>query len=585
MDIKKILYVVDVPNTPLHELKCDYILNLSSDNAIDPRLLNEAELYQLTLHETRVDYIKFLQNFSHESGLIKRPFFKSSIWWFTEIQVKDSLWTTFFGDLVASIFIKNIEKKYNIGTIEIISENNFLNSVFGNSPKKPKNYIIKLFLSRFKLFAIYLRSLSAKEKAPQTTDTLFLSFFPQTFFKTNTNQYKERVWGDWIKELPEATLGVFLNETNDKNLRAVESRFKIIQKHIHFHKALWSFLNCSHLFWYFLNKNRILGLAHFKNVDLKDVFDKFLLKSFIFNDLYYSQIIQGVEGIAKKMNVKRVISTGEFGLESKAISLACSRLKIQSHWYQHSLFSTSKLWLQNSPEDIPVSYYKETSYVEIQMEKMPLPDEIWVWSPFWFKYLMQESHIPENRIRAVECYKKLSRLDYKKYSPVKSAHKFLFSPTLSETEIFYFASLIKELLQKKILAKNDIVLKLHPAATKNFDIPQILKNCHIDDIEIDSAPYNAMELSKKVKCIISGGTIVGLESAYLGFPIIQYIPMYALNWGAFEKEDVPHFSDLNELIPLIKNYDKLEKINALEYFFPTKDDDISFVNTVRNLKK
>jgi hypothetical protein len=288
-------------------------------------------------------------------------------------------------------------------------------------------------------------------------------------------------------------------------------------------------------------------------------------------------MIHGLRNIVLDFHPQRLIAPGEFGPETKALAASCIGLDTETIWYQHTPFVQEKLWFFNHPAEIGDIVPGNTKKIERGLigEFMPVADRILVWSQESKVFLSQASHYPQERCEIVESvrYSDLLKLKSRLVKDNLSQKKYCFSPTVSKGEVSRFCYFISELCKAGIIRQDEIILKLHPSVKDFFNPHDVFSNfSEVDfnklELVFDSAGME--QIFVKSACIICGGTTLGIEAAFFGIPVIQYIPAYGLNWSPFDESFATCFFDVDSLKEILKDLRKVKPINyRLFYAEPT----------------
>lgn len=588
MDIKrKMLFVIDKKINAIPE-SADYILNISTYDIKDKRVLDYATDFRKILEETKQTYLEFIYQFSQKSDFLKRKILDVSLWWFSEIQHKDSWCDSFLNDLAIISLIRYIKKELKIDCVEFHSDNNFFRLYCGLRPLKKRYYAVSYFMSRTKLF---LKTLWVKFKIKtieqnQIISHLFFSFFPGHWDMHN-EIFSDRFFRNLPSEIENSYYAIYIEKRDGAILKDIPKDSLIVQSYVNMRFLLRQFLNFGHYFWYLRNRRKLRKLCNYNNFDLWPVFRKYILQTVLSNDFFYSILIQGLKNIIEVFKPRNLISPGEFGLEAKAMAAACWGSQVQSIWYQHGAFSTDSLWFLNHPNEVADSMDKDTykRHQNSSEEFMPLPDKMLVWSELYKKFLSRYAYYPESRCQVVESVK---YSDFVKYTNLQvedknQKKKFFFAPTVLEKEVRQFCYFISELCRSKILKQEQVILKLHPASYSFFNVEKILSEYkNINKIDIISKESGLENYIDTILCIIVGRTTLGIEAAFFKLPVIQYLPKYELNWGSLDTALATCFSDIDSLKAVIENLDKVKPIDYRLFFLEPRPSNERFINALEN---
>lgn len=552
----------------------NYILNISGYDIDDPRQLDYKIKFRDLLEKTKQNYLEFIYQFSQKSGFIDRKINDVSLWWFSEIQHKDSWQDDFLRDLTVLQLIDGIGKELNIDQIQVCTDSLLINSHLGGKPKVEKlitlTYLYKRFKHLFKYLLVKLIYRTPHDN--RKVKHCFLSYFPVLWCDFDGKPL-DRNFKDQPHKLEDSWFALYIDKITKAVLtKNIPDKSLVVQSFVSFRFILGQCFNFRHYLWYLLNRRKIKELCKHNGIDLWPVFRKYISQTTLVNDYLYSVLIKGLSEIVSRYNPKDLISPGEFGLEAKATTVACSGTKTQSIWYQHTALTASKLWLFNYPKEITPLAISDSKkiYNKEQKNFMPLPDKILVWSEYYKQFLFQHSHYPPKRSLVVGSLK-FSHLDTVNKVYTKNDHcrqkKYFFTPTLDEHEVRQFCYFISTLCKERVFSADQVTLKLHPASSRYFDINKIIAEYgNIYGIEIITSSAGLDNYIASIKCIIAGGTTIGIEAAFFGLPVIQYLPKYRLSLSPLDENLTVCVSDSNSLKQAIINVDKIKAIDYQVFF-------------------
>lgn len=531
----------------------DFILNLSVSKVYDKRIIDSEKSFREILENTKKDYIEFIYRFGQGTGFLNRKLENTSLWWFSEIQHKDSFWDSFFRDITIINLIKKIHKELGLDEIRVLSDSTLLKVTFGEKIKS--GTLLLIFRLVFRRSRLFLKTLLIiiflkRDNFDLPAENIFFSFFPTHWFKFQ-DTYLDRFLKAEPYNTPGYAFAVYLDKVDRNIIRKLPKRSIVVQSYVGVKFLLRKFFNFSHYFWYLKNIRKIRELSYFCGIDIWPVYKKYLLETVLYNDLFYSIMIHGLRNIVLNFNPKKIISPGEFGPETKALAASCLGTKTNSIWYQHTPFCRDKLWFFNHPEEIKV---------------MPIPDKMLVWSEYYKDFLDQYALYSKNHCEIVE---NIRYSDFVKAANSQLPKKYFFAPTLSENEVRQFCYFISELCKDGLLKESQAVLKLHPAAKGLFDINKILPGYkNIKNIEILLDVPGLENYIDNILCVIAGGTTLGIEAAFFGIPVIQYIPRYGLNWSPLDESSATCFSDIDSLRKSLGDLSKIKPVDYRLFYMP-----------------
>lgn len=557
----------------------DYILNISPYFIDDDRVLDYSKEFRLSIEETKKRYLDFLYSFSHKSGFLDRNIYSGvSLWWFSEIQHKDNFFDPLLKNLSVIDLVQLIVKEKMITAVDYYSDNEFFKEYSGKESIKTGLITLKFFIKRTVEFIkiLYLKTVIKSNHLTGKIEFLFFSFFPGNWNMHNSI-LSDRFFRDIPYSIKDAGFALFIERSGRNTIREVPSGSIVVQSNVGLWFLLKQYFKVGHYFWFMINRKKMQDLCRYNDVNIWSVFRKYIIQTVLFNDFLFSTLIAGLKNIIDEFSPKKIVAPGEFGLNAKAVAVACSGTETESVWYQHASFSEDKFWFYNHPDEVLDS----GSGVK---KNMPLPDMMLTWSDNSIDFLERHSHFLRDRCRVVESVKYSGFKNHILFQNKQHIEgKYLFAPTVEKQEIRQFCFFISRLCGEGILKQEQVILKLHPAADGFFDVERLLLEYdNIRNIEVSRGLSGLESFLGRIKCVIAGGTTLGLEAAFFGLPVTQYIPKYGLRFSPLDESTATCFSDVETLKEILAHPDKLKPIDYRTFFLEPSNENRRFIDAIIN---
>lgn len=566
----------------------DYILNLSHYEIEDSRVVDYKTEFRQILEETKQTYLEFVNQFGEATGFKKIKLAETSLWWFSEIQRKDTWTDHFFADLTAIHFIEYLQKDLKIDSIDFYRRDSFVARHFDPGATKPRtshaSCVTRVLIRRTKEFVkvILAKILIPRVPGNRNIRHLFFSFFPGNW-NFDRDVFGDRVFRNMPLKLKDSAYVLYINKIERTLFQKIPDNSIVIQSYIGLWFLLKRYLDLRPFLWFMLNKKRIERQCLYGSIDVWPVYSEYIFKTVLANDFYYAVFMHGLKQCIKEAGPRDLISAGEFGLDAKAVSAACYGSETESIWYQHATFNSDKLYYVNNESEVnPDRRCNDQGPSDTYRAYMPLSNRLLVWSEHYRDLIVNCGKYPGNCCRIAETLRYSGFIKYKKSNIGKrhAENTIMFAPSVYETDIYRFCFFIQELIKKEVLKREQICLKLHPVSHKYFDLKKIFSEFDMQGINFIHEVCGIEKYADSISCLIAGGTTVGMEAAYFGISVIQYIPKYELNTSPFDESTATCFSDIHTLIQALRNLDKVKPIDYHMFFAEPNEENRLFCEAI-----
>lgn len=566
------LWVIDKNNISIKQIRQDdFLINFTCQQIIHPNLLELSAEYNLLRRDIKDKYIKFIAELgnaklSDRELKNKFPLENTSLWWFSRISLKDSFSDSLFDDICKTILIKRILIDKDICNVTVLTDSPWLENLLEIRKIPLLPYVFNYLLSRFKLaFLHYLRIkifliFSFRSRVNKgTADILFNTYFPGNWNRNVENRYTDR----FFRDLPEAVKNsgylVFLEKCETLPNTIKEPVF-IIQNYLSFFEIIISLLNLRNLYTYLLNRDSIKKLSNFEGIDLGNVYDLFFLQAVILDEFFFRLIIKGVKRIARSVKPKKILTVGEFGIETRATITGARFAHVCVEWFQHEVISDWKLWYFNHASEIC-----QQTNLDDCLSYMPVADNFIVWGEHSLK-IMEKYGYPQDRMVALG-NPRFDSFVSRKISFLDGNMRIIFAPTIDKKETLelgYAAIRIKEHYHDI-----NVVLKLHPRYLDLLKDPEVFRMCALaKSKQIDLSTENVEKYYSLSTLFICGFSSVAIEAAYFGIKSIIYQSKYFNRFTPAWEGESTHSDTLEKLIKVIDDHERIRPLDWGKYYLP-----------------
>jgi hypothetical protein len=557
------------------EAQATRIVNFGRARIDSPKLYDYSQEYNELRKGIRDKYLKYIAELGEiriNDKSLKETFLLEkgcSLWWFSEMIIKNSFNDSFFDDICKIIAIKRLLPKNREEKILTFSDSCLLNTWAGGAAPKLWKTIIRNMLHRM----IYLvntarnkyRLLVSGAKDPGQIGAgaaLFLSFYPMNWTFDKAGNLSDR----FFRELPARLKdpGYIINfHSGDTKGKMAPSEMKntyFMQNNIGWLELFYRSLNLSNFIKYLLRRNEIKERSIFEGVDLSPVFEGFWLKTVIYNDLSYWVEMKSAERIIQKARPRQIVSIDEFGAYSRAVIVGAQKGKVPLTWLQHAVFSDWKLWLFNMPEEIVDAAGKINQDF---IKHMPVADRWLVWGEQAIKKL-PETGYPPGRMKVTGNPRYDIYRDNRKETKNEGPRRLILTPTVDRREIGYFIGLADELAQA--FKGSEIIIKFHPRYQDVLDEATRLEleRLKLKGIQIKTDSIENYYHSSNI--VICGISTIAIEAAYFGLKVITMLSRYHDRFTPDWAEISSSAYSSKDLIDKIINLSQVKTLDWSQYY-------------------
>lgn len=505
----------------------NHVINFSSIDLKSKKIINETKRYNDIRYRIKNKYSAFIYNLGNEKikdKSIKQHFKVDgySLWWFSEIQHKDTFFDSFFDDLCKAVLLKSFENDYKI---VLISKSPLLLYLFEG--KKRSTFIIlsKLAVRRAKQFfllsinKILLQIIPIKTSGPFHDITAFFCHDVNIQIENN-GKYHDRIFGNIPNEVHNGRLLIKLTKLYFQIPPFIKNQI-IIDRYYSLVQLVITFFNFRHFIKYIRIRKEFLNHCYIDGIDIKPIFDQYMWETILWNDFYYVSLVKVLKKINNRINIIKYVNYGEFGLPVRSLVIAANAKKREVIWMQHGIVLPWELNFVYCPSEIVDKYYNiNTNFIEY----LPVGDKYIVWGD-WLHDILIKSGYPKQKIFIGGSYFHDQLKQVRERNSIynnKESKIILICPSVAFQEILLFSHYALSIKAK--FKEYEVILKLHPRKINSTQVSKKLKMCFDNGIKVETKAISNYYNSANI--VIVGASTIGIEFSYLKKDLIVYSNEY-----------------------------------------------------------